>query len=147
MVLHKIKDIQNFNILYTSNCPLFIIHFMTNETYWNCTKFILMKIHKYTISLKVISLIIILTIHVIIFKVMEVHDFMCVHIVLGSFYYEHTLVWLLFGKYFKNILGILFKKSLNKVFQKKINFFSCYYVNNLANKSFSKNFKSIYKSF
>jgi hypothetical protein len=56
LVLHKIKDIQNFNTLYTSNCPLLIIHFMTNETYQNCTKFILMKIHKHTNILKVISL-------------------------------------------------------------------------------------------
>ncbi len=51
MVLHKIKDIQNFNTL----TPHYI-HFMTNETYQNCTKFILMKIHKYTNILKVISL-------------------------------------------------------------------------------------------
>ncbi len=56
MVLHKIKDIQNFNTLYTSNCPFLIIHFMTNETYGNCSKFILMKIHKYINILKVISL-------------------------------------------------------------------------------------------
>ncbi len=54
LVLHKIKDIQNCNTLYTSNCPIFIIPFMTNETYWNCTKFIVMKIHKYTNNLKVI---------------------------------------------------------------------------------------------
>jgi len=32
LVLHKIKDIQNYNTLYTSNCPLLNIHFMTNET-------------------------------------------------------------------------------------------------------------------
>jgi len=56
LVSHKIKDIQNFNTLYTSNYPILIIHFMTNETYWNCTKLILMKIHKYTNILKVISL-------------------------------------------------------------------------------------------
>ncbi len=56
MVLHKIKDIQNFNTLCTSNCPFHPIHFMTNETYWNCTKFTLKKIHKYTKFLKVISL-------------------------------------------------------------------------------------------
>jgi hypothetical protein len=42
------KDVQNFNTLYTSNCPLFTIHFMTNQTYQNYTKFIVMKIHKYT---------------------------------------------------------------------------------------------------
>jgi hypothetical protein len=42
--------------MYTSNCSLLTIHFMTNETYQNCTKFILMKIHKYTNILKVISL-------------------------------------------------------------------------------------------
>ncbi len=29
---------------------------MTNETYWNCTKFITMKIHKYINILKVNSL-------------------------------------------------------------------------------------------
>jgi hypothetical protein len=55
-VLHKIKDIPNFNTLYTSNYPLLIIHFMTNETYQNCTKFILMKIYTYTNIIKVISL-------------------------------------------------------------------------------------------
>jgi hypothetical protein len=54
MVLHKINDIQNFNTLYTLNCPLLTIHFMTNEKYRNCTKF-LMKIHKYTNILKMIS--------------------------------------------------------------------------------------------
>jgi hypothetical protein len=57
LVLHKIKDIQNFNTPYTSNCPLLIIHFMTNETYQNCTKLHkLMKIYKHTNILKVISL-------------------------------------------------------------------------------------------
>ncbi len=56
MVLHKIKDIQNFNTMYTSNCSLLTIYFMTKETYQNFTKFILMKIHKYTNILKMISL-------------------------------------------------------------------------------------------
>jgi len=56
LFLHKITYFQNFNTLYTSNYPLLIIHFMTNETYPNCTKFILMKIHKYTNILKAISL-------------------------------------------------------------------------------------------
>jgi hypothetical protein len=56
LVLHKIKNIQNFNTLYTSNCPFLIIHFMTNKTYRNCTKFNFMKINKYKNILKVISL-------------------------------------------------------------------------------------------
>jgi len=56
MVLRKIKDIENWNTLYTSNFSFLTIHFMTNETYQNRTKFILMKIHKYTNILKVISL-------------------------------------------------------------------------------------------
>jgi hypothetical protein len=56
LVLHKINDIQNFNTLYTSNYSFLTINFMTNETYQNFTKFILMKIHKYTNILKVISL-------------------------------------------------------------------------------------------
>jgi hypothetical protein len=54
--LHKIKHIQNFNTLYTSNCPLLTLHFMTNETYQDCPKFIVMNIHKYTNILKMISL-------------------------------------------------------------------------------------------
>ncbi len=33
LVLHKIKHVQNFNTMYTSNYPLLTIHFMTNETY------------------------------------------------------------------------------------------------------------------
>ncbi len=56
LVLHEIKDIQNFNTMYTLNCPLLTIDFMTNETYQNCPNFILTKIHKYTNILKVISL-------------------------------------------------------------------------------------------
>jgi len=38
------------------NCLIVTTSFMTNETYQNCTKFTLMKIHKYTNILKVISL-------------------------------------------------------------------------------------------
>jgi hypothetical protein len=93
LILHKIKDIQNFNTLYTMNFPLLTIHFMTNETYQNCTKFILMKIHKYTNILKVISL---NYNHYNScnqnFKIMGVKDFMRVHAILGSLYCEHTLM-------------------------------------------------------
>ncbi len=57
LVLHKIKDIQIFNTQSTLNCPFLTIHFMTNETNRNFTKFIVMKIHKYINILKVIILI------------------------------------------------------------------------------------------
>jgi hypothetical protein len=51
LVLHKIKDIQNFNTLYTLNYTLY--------DQWNISKLHkihLMKIHKYTNIFKVISL-------------------------------------------------------------------------------------------
>jgi len=73
--------------MYTSNYPLLIIHFMTNGTYQNCTKFILMKIHKYTNILKVISLNYNLY-NSCNLKVMGVQDFMCLHTILSFFYYE-----------------------------------------------------------
>ncbi len=56
MVLYIIKDIQDFNTMYTSKYPLLIIHFMTKETYWNWKQIILMKIHKYANIFKVIWL-------------------------------------------------------------------------------------------
>jgi hypothetical protein len=92
LVLHKIQNIQNFNTMYTSNYPLLIIHFMTNETYQNCTKFIFMKIHKYTNILKVISLNYNPYNSCNHFSKSWRCKIICVHTILGSYYCEHTLL-------------------------------------------------------
>jgi len=92
LVLHKIQNIQNFNTMYTSNYPLLIIHFMTNETYQNCTKFIFMKIHKYTNILKVISLNYNPYNSCNHFSKSWGCKIICVHTILGSYYCEHTLL-------------------------------------------------------